>query len=138
MAFEQSFDADTLPQLRRAVRGVAVAAGVPGDQVDDVVLAVHELAANAVRHGGGSGHLRMDTADGELRCRLSDAGQGGASARVRTGVKAATWQWLILPGHGLALVRDIADNLSIASALTGSEVTAVFTLPGFRNDPDAR
>jgi anti-sigma regulatory factor (Ser/Thr protein kinase) len=56
------------------VRAEAVAAGLTVDQARDVVLAVHELAANAVRHGGGTGRLRMLVSAGRLRCQVSDDG----------------------------------------------------------------
>lgn len=130
MALEHWFDRETLPGLRSAVRAEAVAAGMPGNQADDVMLAVHELAANAVRHGGGAGRLRMATAAGELHCHVSDAGPSGGGACSPGGNAVALRQWLIQPGHGLWLVRDIADRLTIAPGPAGSEVSAVFTLPG--------
>jgi anti-sigma regulatory factor (Ser/Thr protein kinase) len=134
MAIEQWFDAGMLPELRRAVLAEAVAADMPDDRAADVMLAVHELAANAVRHGGGTGRLRMHAAAGELYCQVSDAGLGGAGlggadGHARAGHATAVQRWLIRPGHGLWLVRDIADQLSIAPGPAGSEVTAVFLLP---------
>ena len=133
MTLEQGFDAGTLPDLRKAVRAEAVAAGMPVDRATDVMLAVHELAANAVRHGGGTGRLRMQAACGELHCHVSDAGWGDAVARTRPGNRVAVRQWHIRPGHGLSLVRDLADHLSMTPGPAGSEVTAVFTLS--RGDP---
>jgi anti-sigma regulatory factor (Ser/Thr protein kinase) len=132
MALELWFDADRLPDLRRAVRAEAVTAGLSEDGAADVVLAVHELAANAVRHGGGAGRLRMHAAPGKLTCHIADDGPGPAAARGGRGraVNATAVQgWLIQPGHGLWLVRDIADHLSIAASPAGSEVTAVFARP---------
>lgn len=133
MTLEHWFDAGTLPDLRRAVLAEAVADGMPVDRANDVVLAVHELAANAVRHGGGAGRLRMEAAFGELHCHVSDGGWGDADTRARTGKTVAVRPWLIRPGHGLSLVRELADDLSITPGLVGSEVTAVFTLS--RADP---
>ena len=40
------------------VRVAAAAAGLEAPRVDDLVLAVNELAANSVDHGGGAGVLR--------------------------------------------------------------------------------
>ena len=51
MALDQTFDADTLADLRKAVLAVATAVGMPDHRAAEVMLAVHELAANAVRHG---------------------------------------------------------------------------------------
>ena len=131
MTLELWFDADRLPDLRRAVRAEAVTAGLSEDGAADVVLAVHELAANAVRHGGGTGRLRMHAAPGKLTCHIADDGPGRAAGggRGRTGNATAVQGWLIQPGHGLRLVQDIADHLSIATSPAGSEVTAVFALP---------
>ena len=96
------------------------------------MLAVHELAANAVRHGGGAGRVRIHVADGELRCQVSDAGPGNADGDIRgTGADGAP-SWPFEPGHGLWLVRNAADHVSIASGPGGSEVAVTFTLPGTR------
>jgi anti-sigma regulatory factor (Ser/Thr protein kinase) len=123
MALEESFDAGTLPDLRRAVLAEAVAAGLAGDRASDVVLALHELAANAVRYGGGAGRLRMMVISGALHCQVSDAGTGGR------GLDTAS-PWPLQPGHGLWLVAGIADQVDFVSGRAGSEVTVTFALPG--------
>jgi serine/threonine-protein kinase RsbW len=122
MALEESFDAGTLPDLRRAVLAAAVAAGLAGDRASDVVLALHELAANAVRYGGGTGWLRMMVADGALHCQVSDAGTGGV------GLDTAN-PWPLRPGHGLWLVAGVADQVNFVPGRAGSEVTVTFSLP---------
>ena len=48
---EQAFDAGSLYALRAAAAAHAAQAGLPPVRVHDLVVAVHELAANAVRHG---------------------------------------------------------------------------------------
>jgi anti-sigma regulatory factor (Ser/Thr protein kinase) len=138
MTLDQWFDAGTLPGLRRAVQAEAVAAGMPRDQADDVMLAVHELAANAVRHGGGTGLLRLELAGGALRCQVSDTGQvsdtalAGGTGRVspdghpRRGAAATMRPWLFQPGHGLWLVRNLADQIAVVPGPAGWRVTAVF------------
>jgi len=126
MALERSFDADALPGLRREVLAEAVAAGMSPDRSSDVMLAVHELAANAVRHGGGGGLVRVQVADGILNCQVSDA--GGTTPTTAAGVAGRPWPFQ--PSHGLWLVRIVADHLTIAPGPTGSLVTAVFALPG--------
>jgi anti-sigma regulatory factor (Ser/Thr protein kinase) len=130
MALNQAFDAGTLHVLRKAVLAEAAAAGMPDDRATEVMLAVHELAANAVCHGGGAGRARMRAVAGDLRCQVSDAGPGGANGAARKGGAGAIRPWPLQPGHGLWLVRNAADRLSVASGPDGSEVTAVFILPG--------
>ena len=46
-----SFRADDLRQLRHAVVGWAARAGLRGQRAADFVIAVHEIATNAIRHG---------------------------------------------------------------------------------------
>jgi anti-sigma regulatory factor (Ser/Thr protein kinase) len=126
MALDQRFDADALSGLRKAVLAEAIAAGLPPDRASDVMLAVHELAANAVCHGGGVGHVQLQVTGGALWCQVSDTGGGPPPAG--TGVAALPWP--VQPGHGLWLVRGLADHLAVAPGPAGSEVTAVFALPG--------
>jgi anti-sigma regulatory factor (Ser/Thr protein kinase) len=138
MTLDQWFDAGTLPGLRRAVQAEAVAAGMPRDRADEVMLAVHELAANAVRHGGGTGRVRLEMADGALRCQVSDtghasdtgqaghAGRSGADGFTRAGAVVTGRPSLFRPGHGLWLVRSLADQIAVVPGPAGWRVTAVF------------
>jgi anti-sigma regulatory factor (Ser/Thr protein kinase) len=126
MALDRAFDAGTLPSLRKAVLAEAAMAGMPGDRAVDVMLAVHELAANAVRHGAGTGTLAMRVSDGRLYCQVSDVGPAGGTGPAT----AAARQWRVERGHGLWIVHMSADQVSVASGPAGFRVTAVFTLPG--------
>src|SRR5260370_16379451 len=56
---DQAFDADSLYALRAAVAAHAAQAGLPQHRADDLVVAAHELAANAILHGAGHGRLRL-------------------------------------------------------------------------------
>jgi anti-sigma regulatory factor (Ser/Thr protein kinase) len=40
------------------------------------VLAIDEIVANAVVHGGGRGELRLAADNGRLRCEVRDRGGG--------------------------------------------------------------
>src|ERR1700733_15899099 len=101
MALDRVFDAGTLRSLREAVLGEAAAAGMPSDRAADVMLAVHELAANAVRHGAGAGRLAMRVSDGRLYCQVSDVGPAGDTRADEAAVAAATRPWRGERGHGL-------------------------------------
>lgn len=113
VVFDESFDAANLHLLRERVAACAVAAGMREDQAAEVTLAVHELAANAIRHGAGSGRLVMRAADGALHCLVSDAGPG-------------TGPWPVQQGHGLWIVRAVARRVTVSPGLRGSRVTVVF------------
>lgn len=127
MLLDQRFGADTLHILRAAARECAAGAGMPPGRADDVTIAVHELAANSVRHGAGTGRLRMWTAARALCFQVEDAGPlepPGQGRRAGDGGGA----WPLQPGHGLWLTRQLADQMSVSSGPGGSRVTAVFTL----------
>ena len=138
MALDQAFDAETLQELRNAVLAEATAAGMPGDRATEVMLAMHELAANAVRHGGGAGRARMRVVAGELHCQVSDPGTGRADGDARRGSADAAPPWPFQPGHGLWLVQNAADHVSVADGLGGSRVTMVFALSSSRDNMAGR
>lgn len=131
MALNLVFDAGTLVDLRKEVLAEAAAAGLSEGRATEVMLAVNELAANAIRHGGGAGTARMRVISGELHCQVRDAGAGSRDGHARAG---AAPPWPVRRGHGLWLVRNVAHRVSTVSGPGGSEVTAVFTLPDSRED----
>jgi len=128
LLLDQRFDADTLHQLRAAVLAHAAWAGLPEDRVGDVMIAVHELAANTVRHGAGAGQLVICTEPGALQCQVFDAGAASPNGRAN-GTGDSPPPWPSPEGHGLWLVRQLADRLSIARWHGGYQVTAHFALP---------
>jgi anti-anti-sigma factor len=139
---DQAFDADSLYALRAAVAAHASDAGLPPGRADDLVIAVHELAANAVRHGAGHGRLRIRRSDQALLCEISDDGApppaSTANETTPANETADAAQWRAEPGHGLALVRQVADQTSLRSGPSGTLATISFGLnpsgPPFRLD----
>jgi anti-anti-sigma factor len=141
---DQVFDADSLYALRAAVAAHATQAGLAQGRAEDLVIAVHELAANAVRHGAGHGRLRVWKSGQALLCEISDDGlpqPAGTSAGTTDGAPAGTTdaaQWRAEPGHGLSLVRQVADQASLRSGPDGTLATISFALgapgPPFRLD----
>lgn len=69
-------------RLRRLVAGQCAAAGLHGSRLDDFVLAVHEIAANAIVHAGQGGRLTLRQAADGLRCTIADHQEAAASGRV--------------------------------------------------------
>jgi anti-sigma regulatory factor (Ser/Thr protein kinase) len=120
---EQEFDAGSLYALRSAVAAHAAAAGLSPARVYDAVAAAHELAANAVRHGGGHGRLRLHAVGGVLTCQVSDGGPDGAD-----GAPSAAPPWPVEHGHGLWIIGQVADQFTIDHGPDGT--TATFTLRG--------
>lgn len=130
---DQAFDAGSLYALRAAMAAHATAAGMALGEADDIVVAVHELAANVVRHGPGHGQLRVWQTHDALRCEVSEDGDGQRAAEVFD-----VAQWRILPGHGLWLVRQLADQTSLYTGPAGTVVTLVFGMPAGSQRPPFR
>lgn len=123
---DQEFGAANLSGLREAVRRCASAAGLGSDRAIDVMIAMHELAANVVRHGAGRGRLRMEVTSRSLHCQVSDTGSGLADAFRRSSPPSS---WPVEHGHGLWLVRRTADQVQVATGAAGSVVSVTFLLP---------
>ena len=115
-----AFDSGTLNRLRAEVQLRACQAGMPEDRAGDVVLAINELASNSVRHGAGRGRLRMWNLGRALRCQVDDGDLPG---------QAVMNAWPDLPGHGLWVVRQVADQMQILSGQRGTRATVIFNLP---------
>lgn len=121
---DKRFDEASLGVLRGQVVACAKAAGMPDNRALDVMLVVHELAANAILHGAGSGRLEILATGGVLRCRVVDSGRQGLDGHS----PALAHEWPIRRGHGLWLVRNAADQLDVSCGPGGSEVTVTFGL----------
>src|SRR6266699_4511896 len=123
---DQAFDGDSLYPLRAAVAAHGSQAGLSEGRTRDLVLAVHELAANAVRHGAGRGRLRLWATPDGVRCEVSDHGADGGDGPGAEAADAALWH--VEPGHGLWLVRRIADGASVQSDPSGTVAAVSFRL----------
>lgn len=139
-ALDQEFHSGTLPRLRADVQAHARRAGLPDGRAGDVVLAVHELATNAICHGAGAGRVRMWAVAGALHCQVDDAGRaasrgpdeqpGGAAAEPASAPgQTSTDPWRDLPGHGLWVVRRLADQLRVLSGPRGTSAVITFAMP---------
>ncbi len=125
---DQFFDGDSLYALREAVAAHASQAGLAEGRVGDLVLAVHELAVNAVWHGSGRGRLRVWKSEDSLRFEVSDDGAASSPGSADAGSEPAdTPAWAIEPGHGLWLVHQLADQASLRSGPSGTVVVISFT-----------
>ena len=119
-----AFDSGTLHVLRAEVRARARQAGLSEDRAADVVVAVHELAANAISHGGGKGRLRVWDLAGALHCQVDD-GDPDASGDAAAALNSLP----DLPGHGLWVARQVADQMRTLSGPRGTRATLTFGLP---------
>lgn len=143
---DQRFDVTSLSALRTSTQACAVRAGMPADRATDIVIALHELAADAVRHGAGSGRLRIWDRVGALYCCVDDHGRaaaapagedhgGGVPSTPSTASAAAPAEpnladhWPYRDGHGLWLARQVADQMMLRSDSSGTLAVLAFGLP---------
>lgn len=114
---EQSFAPGGLAAVRRLVRAHGRAAGLAGDVLGDLVLAVDELAANSVHHGGGAGTVRVWRRPDALVVEVRDAGR---VADLLVGRSSPT---PVQPrGRGLWMVHQLCDLVQMRSCADGTVV----------------
>ncbi|MER0244714.1 ATP-binding protein [Streptomyces sp. HSW2009] len=122
---DRDFTARDLPLLRVLVEERAAWAGLAEARRGDFVLAVDEIATNAIEHAGGRGHLLLRRIGNELECTISDRGPGFSDAvipDVLPGLDGAP------SGRGLWLTRLVSDRLAVSAGTVGAVVTLAMRL----------
>jgi anti-sigma regulatory factor (Ser/Thr protein kinase) len=71
---EMDFEAGSLGELRALVAREGARVGLSPSRLDDMVLAVNEVATNSVTHGGGRGAARVWCEGGDMVFEVSDRG----------------------------------------------------------------
>ncbi len=103
----------TVAPLRDLLRNRGAAEGwLPPDRLDDLVLALSEVATNGVRHGAGRRQLAVWLLDGTVVCEVTDEGGGPPDplAGYLPPAPGATG------GMGLWLSYQVCDSLAIDSS----------------------
>jgi anti-sigma regulatory factor (Ser/Thr protein kinase) len=108
---------DSLSAVRRFVAGQASAAGVDPDRVLDLAIAVNELTANTVEHGGGHGTVAAWPEDGHFVCQVTDGGhfRDPLAGRIPPAAGQAR-------GRGLVLVNQVCDLVRVHTRPDGTTV----------------
>lgn len=115
---ELSFDGlASLPRVRGFVADLATTAGFDTIPAFELVAAVHEVAANSIRHGGGRGVLRAWQEPGTLLCEVRDRGY---LDRPLAGRERPTTEGKY--GRGLWLANQFCDLMQIRSSEHGTIV----------------
>ncbi|MGZ4152507.1 MAG: ATP-binding protein [Actinomycetota bacterium] len=107
-----SFGRDPV-ELRESLARELRAAEVGEAKALELLLAATEVAANAVRHGGGVADVRVGCAEGRFVCEIVDRGDGfddptAGYLAPRTGV-----------GSGLWVARQLAWRIEFLRSPTG-------------------
>jgi anti-sigma regulatory factor (Ser/Thr protein kinase) len=106
-----------LGRVRRFVARHAPSLGLPPARLQELVLAVNEVATNAIRHGGGRGDLRMWRAGQRVLSQVDDPGQLGAGFFGYVPAEPAS-----AGGHGLWITRQLCDLVEIRGGPAGTTV----------------
>ena len=107
-----------LDELMRARRLLAARArrysALPSTTIDDFLIAVHEVAANGLIHGGPPVHMTLWPDVERLTCLVEDAGPGNLDPM--TGFRRPD-EWA--EHRGLWMARQLVDDLFIGNSPTG-------------------
>ena len=121
---ELRFGLPDLIAVRRRIGELAGEAGLPRDRADELVLAVNEIATNAIVHGRSPSTVRIWRGEGELIVEVSDCGDGIPDVLAGQLTPAAAGPG----GRGLWLTRLVADAVEIRSG-SGCTVAIHATAP---------
>jgi anti-sigma regulatory factor (Ser/Thr protein kinase) len=104
--------AESVPMARRAITACAADAGVNGDQLEAIELAVSEALTNVVLYAypwrTGEIHVTARVAGSELWVLIADNGCGLHAGRETDGL-----------GLGLALISQMTDGFSVVGRSSG-------------------
>lgn len=114
---EWRFADGPLEQVRRFVADRARRAGLEAGAAEDLVLAVNEVAANSVRHGGGRGVLRVWRSKEGLVCEVRDDGHISQPLAGRVHPTSDAER-----GRGLWMVNHLCDLVQLRSSARGTIV----------------
>jgi anti-sigma regulatory factor (Ser/Thr protein kinase) len=125
---EVAFNASQLGDVRRRVAALAARAGLGQGRSDDLVVAVHEVAANSIRHGGGTGILRTWNGGDGVTCEVRDAGYIAEPlvGRVRPAQAAEG-------GNGMWLANQLCDLVQVRSSQAGTVIRLLVRAPAERS-----
>jgi anti-sigma regulatory factor (Ser/Thr protein kinase) len=115
--WEIPFAGEDLFELRQLVSGWASREAMPFERAEELVLAVHEIATNSVRHAGGVGMLRLWRSAESLVCEVQDAGHIGdpRAGTVRPGRDARC-------GRGLWIAHRMCDLIETRTSRRGTQI----------------
>jgi anti-sigma regulatory factor (Ser/Thr protein kinase) len=115
--WEIPFAAEDLYELRQLLSGWAAREGMTTEPADELMLSVHEIATNTVRHGGGVGMMRLWRMSDALVCEVQDLGRidDPTIGRVAPGISA-------MESRGLWIANQLCDLVQIRSGEGGTQV----------------
>jgi anti-sigma regulatory factor (Ser/Thr protein kinase) len=123
-AASMAYSLPALHQLRAFVAVRSLHFGLSGERVDDLVLAVNELASNSIRYAGGTGTFRIWRDEATIVCEVEDAGHitdplaGRRSPRTFGDTSRGLW-----------VVNQLCDLVQIRTSPSGTLIRLHLRLP---------
>jgi serine/threonine-protein kinase RsbW len=112
---------EDLAGLRQVIADSAGAARLAPDRVERLVLAVDEIATNAVTHGRPPATVTVAVLGGTVRVEVHDQGAGFGHSAL--GDRTPTPAPDVLRGRGLWLASHLVDGIAMRTDDTGTTVT---------------
>jgi anti-sigma regulatory factor (Ser/Thr protein kinase) len=112
-----AFGRDDLRAVREFVSTHATQAGLGSVEVEDLVLAAHEMTINSVVHGGGRGQVRTWAEGDTVLCEVRDAGRIQHPLVGREAPQPDQ-----LGGRGLWLANQLCDLVQVRTFGSGNVV----------------
>ncbi|MFI6480913.1 ATP-binding protein [Nonomuraea sp. NPDC050663] len=115
-----------LTDLRELAAATAHRLGMRASAVPDVLIAINEIATNAVTHGRAPAWLRIWGEAGDLVVEVRDSGhwRDAALAELPSELPPET----VPGGRGLWIARAVARTLTVDTDRFGTRVTLRFAL----------
>jgi anti-sigma regulatory factor (Ser/Thr protein kinase) len=111
------FSAWRLHEVRAAVERALAGTDCPPERIEDVVLAVNEVATNAVEHGTPDAQLSLWTSGRGLLCEIDDAGVLGDPLPGLQAPHPSDPR-----GRGVWIARQLCDSLHVWTDGRGTHV----------------
>jgi CheY-like chemotaxis protein/anti-sigma regulatory factor (Ser/Thr protein kinase) len=107
--------------VRHQLQRIATETGLPAEAADDLVLAVGEGTANAVKHGA-EGRCAVYLTEDRLIARVSDRGHGIRSDDLPASLLLPGFSTQISLGLGYTLMLKLVDRIWLATGPDGTVV----------------
>lgn len=122
---EMTFTADQLPAVRRFTAAHARRHRVDEDAIGDLVIAVNEIATNAVRHGSPAAGMRIWNERDRMIAEIHDTGTWALASEPGTSAPPTGAEG----GMGLWVARQICSDVRISTGITGTVVRLELSVP---------
>ncbi|MGR6918160.1 ATP-binding protein [[Actinomadura] parvosata] len=114
-----------LARLRDLVSAHAVAGGLRGERLMDLVLAVNEAITNVLDHGGAAGTLTVRARPGAVVVEIEDV----AGHLTRDHLAEAKIEPGASHGYGLWIIQRLCDQVRLDQTGQGSLLTLTMHVP---------